>query len=58
MPGLIDDSTGLSFGTGLQWQTAIGGGGLIIVTTPAGEMITETSIAMISETGAIMITES
>lgn len=58
MPGLIDSDTGLTFGTGLQWQAAIGGGGLINVTTPPGEMITEDSIAMITESGQIMITEA
>jgi hypothetical protein len=58
MAGLIDSTTGLAFGVGLQWQTPIGGGGLDIVTDPAGEMITETSIAMIDETGQIMITEA
>ena len=31
MPGLIDTSMGLRFGDGLQWQAAIGGGGLGIV---------------------------
>lgn len=30
MPGLIDSATGLSFGTGLQFQTKIGGSGLAI----------------------------
>ena len=30
MAGLIDDNTGLAFGEGLQFQTPIGGGGLII----------------------------
>lgn len=36
MPGLIDQNgtTGLTYtaGTGLQWQTAVGGPGLIIAT--------------------------
>lgn len=32
MAGLIDSTTGLSFGTSLQWQTYIGGPGLIIQT--------------------------
>lgn len=34
MSGLIDSTTGLSFGQGLQFQTPIGGGGLGIVTGP------------------------
>ena len=34
MAGLIDSSTGLCFGTGLQWGTAIGGDGLIIFSEP------------------------
>lgn len=40
MAGLIDSTTGLDFGTGLQWQTAIGGDGLTIVTeTIAQELL-------------------
>lgn len=40
MAGLIDSSTGLDFGTGLQWQTPIGGAGLDIVTeTVAQELL-------------------
>lgn len=59
MPGLIDDeSIGLcEQNTGLIWLFGgIGGGGL--EPTPSGEMITETSIAMVSELGVLMITES
>lgn len=58
MAGLID-TTGLSFGVGLQWGTPIGGDGLIIVTNnaPATVMITETSDPMITETGDFMVTE-
>jgi len=40
MPGLVDATTGLEFGTGLQFQTAIGGAGLDITTgvIPAGTL--------------------
>lgn len=58
MPGLIDSDTGLAFGIGLQWQTAIGGGGFVVVTIPNGEMITEDSINMITEDSQYMIVEA
>ena len=58
MAGLIDSNTGLDFGTGLQFQTQIGASGLIIAPDPAGEMITENSVAMIDEAGQLMITET
>lgn len=29
-PGLIDSNTGLAYGSGLQWQTAVGGDGLAV----------------------------
>ena len=42
MPGLIDSEDGLTFGTGLQWMTPIGGAGLDIETdnpTPGVELV-------------------
>ncbi len=61
MAGLIDTITGLIFGTGLEFQTPIGGAGLTIqVNTPpptGSIMITEASDTMITEAGDIMITE-
>jgi len=61
MGGLIDSSTGLAFGEGLQFQTPIGGAGLTIqVNTPpptGSVMITEATDRMITETGDVMITE-
>lgn len=40
MAGLIDSTTGLAFGEGLQFQTPIGGAGLDIVTeTPELELL-------------------
>lgn len=58
MSGLVDDgSTGLCFGAGLTFESGLGGPlGLDII--PAGEMITEAGIAMISEADVIMVTES
>jgi len=35
MAGLIDTNTGLAFGAGLEFQTAIGGSGLMVQTTPS-----------------------
>lgn len=60
MAGLIDSTTGLAFGTGLEFQQPIGGAGLIINagSVPAGEMITEASVIMITEGGVDMITET
>lgn len=61
MSGLIDSTTGLVFGSGLEWQTPIGGGGLTIVTTaptpPDTVMITEAGDAMITQTVSYMVTE-
>lgn len=38
MPGLVDSETGLAFqvGTGLQWETEIGGAGLGVDTGSVG----------------------
>lgn len=57
MAGLSDSSTGLMFGTGLQFQTGIGGAGLENVVVPATAMLTETGDVMITETGDTMVTE-
>jgi len=38
-PGLIDSNTGLSFGEGLQWQTAIGGDGLSVGSSLASSFL-------------------
>ena len=37
MPGLVDSTTGLMFGSGLQWQPPIGGPGLDIKVTEDSE---------------------
>ena len=61
MSGLIDTTTGLAFGAGLEFQAPIGGAGLTIVTStapPSGSvMITEASDTMITEAGDTMVTE-
>lgn len=57
MPGLIDSSTGLSFGEGLVWLDG-GLGGPGFVDPPSGIMITETGIDMVTETNEFMVTES
>lgn len=38
MSGLIDTTTGLSFGTGLEFQTGLGGTGLTIGPTETPEL--------------------
>ena len=62
MAGLIDSTTGLAFGTGLQFQTQVGTAGLNITTggpaPPATQMITEASVGMQSESGVDMVTEA
>ena len=57
-PGLInDDSLGLERGTGLIWLAGgLGGGGF--EPTPAGEMITESGVAMVTEGNVVMVTEA
>lgn len=59
MPGLIDVDTGLMEGSGLNWlEGGLGGDGLSPDPTPAGAMVTETSVTMVTETGVVMITEA
>ncbi len=60
MPGLIDDNTGLSYGTGLNWlDGGLGTPGLdnpvIIPETP---MLAEDGSSLITETGDPMVTEA
>ena len=61
MSGLIDATTGLAFGAGLEFQAPIGGAGLIIVVSSGPDsgsiMITEASDTMITEAGDTMVTE-
>ena len=61
MPGLIDATTGLSFGDGLTWTNGIGGPGLTIAAggvTPSGNMVTEYADNMLTEDGNQMVTET
>lgn len=44
MPGLID-STGLSFGQGLEWQEPIGGAGLTITPKATNSYVAEDGVS-------------
>lgn len=58
MSGLIDTTTGLTFGEGLIWLAdGLGGAGFTIQAIPAEAMDTETGDEMITELGVIMETE-
>ena len=58
MTGLIDTTTGLTFGEGLNWLAdGLGGAGLTILAIPSEAMDTETGDEMITELGVIMETE-
>ncbi len=59
MPGLIDSTTGLEYGAGLNWlDGGLGEPGLTNpVIIPESTMITEAADVMITEAGDTMITE-
>lgn len=58
MSGLIDTTTGLTFGEGLIWLAdGLGGGGLTILAVPPEAMDDENGDEMITELGIIMETE-
>lgn len=60
MAGLTDSTTGLEFGQGLQWQTPIGGAGLIISTDPGPgiELMTDDGLTyLLSDDSALYLTE-
>lgn len=58
MSGLIDTTTGLTFGDGLLWLAdGFGGATLIIQAIPPEAMDTETGDEMITELSVIMETE-
>lgn len=60
MAGLIDSTTGLAFGQGLEFQTQIGTAGLIITVDPGPgiELTTDDgSIYLLSDDGSLYLTE-
>lgn len=58
MGGLIDTNTGLGDGPGLAQEPGLSySPGLSNNVVPAFEMITQTDIPMVTESGEIMITE-
>ena len=60
MPGLVDSTTGLDFGSGLQFQTQIGTAGLIISTDPGPgiELMTDDGLTyLLSDDSALYLTE-
>lgn len=56
MPGLIDSTQGLEYGTGLVWLDG-GLGGPGETNPPSNNMITETGLEMVTETDEFMVTE-
>jgi hypothetical protein len=56
VPGLIDSTQGLEYGSGLNWlEGGLGGPGE--VNPPSSEMITEAGIEMVTEADEFMVTE-
>jgi len=58
MGGLIDTNTGLGDGPGLAQEPGLSfSPGLANIIVPGNEMISQTDIPMVTESGEIMITE-
>lgn len=56
MPGLIDSTSGLEYGAGLNWLEG-GLGGPSFDNPPSTEMVTETGLEMVTEADDFMVTE-